>query len=554
LKFDLGSDASYVTKKYMKIDSFEIDFDGDGAVDKEGAEPSEANDLIFTYDTKGKYVPKGTYVGRNNITGEQMTKPMELPVINLSAIVKITKTKKGIVFDAKDTSQLGTPKWYESSDLNTAVSSQPVYTAKYSREERFLCLALLTSKTKEESCNKIFVIRPEGDVPIEAKTKVERVKDDQLTYRFSLEDVKVRTGGDVAAYRWALDGGSVFCRKEECEWTFNEYGKQKFTVYLTDAAGNTVDIESEFVIKRPLILMRSEGDEPLLRVSDSSDTNLLKDTYDRTTDAYRIQKFSIPSKLTFDATDVRVRNTGYQLESVEWTFGNGGPQKTGLNVNYELVRDGRFEVTVKYLFHNASDDDRSDVSERIVFDGKKKDLAANLVITSPDSDGENFYAPTTIRFDGSASRTKQGTITKFIYDFGLGRAPAEGDAVQTIRYDNPGEYSVSLTVVKDDGSKDTATRKIVIKDIPKSLKINTSVSSGIVGNGIDFDIAGSSGQIETYSWDFGDGTIPSTEPTPTHIYEKAGTFTVKLEARYADATIRTIEKDIVVKNPASDSE
>ncbi|MFB0964784.1 MAG: PKD domain-containing protein [Patescibacteria group bacterium] len=132
---------------------------------------------------------------------------------------------------------------------------------------------------------------------------------------------------------------------------------------------------------------------------------------------------------------------------------------------------------MKYVFHNATDDDRSEATERVIFDGKKKDLAANIVITSPDSKDENFYAPTTIKFDGSASRTKDGTITKFIYDFGLGRPAAEGDAVQTIRYENPGEYEVSLTVVKDDGSKDTTTRKIIIKDIPKSLKINTSVSS-----------------------------------------------------------------------------
>lgn len=68
LKFDLAADANYVRKKYMEIDSFEIDFDGDGTVDKEGADPAAALDLIFTYAKKGKYSPKGTYEGRDNIT------------------------------------------------------------------------------------------------------------------------------------------------------------------------------------------------------------------------------------------------------------------------------------------------------------------------------------------------------------------------------------------------------------------------------------------------------------------------------------------------------
>lgn len=158
---------------------------------------------------------------------------------------------------------------------------------------------------------------------------------------------------------------------------------------------------------------------------------------------------------------------------------------------------------MKYAFKNFSTEDQGEVIEKIIFIGKKSSLVANVVISSPDSKDENFYAPTTIRFDGSASRTQEGTISKFIYDFGLpGRVPAEGDAIQTIRYDNPGEYEISLTVVKDDGSKDTVTRKIVIKDIPKTLKVNTSVSSGIVGSGVDFDVSGSSGQIETYLWNF----------------------------------------------------
>lgn len=418
LKFDLAADANYVRKKYMEIDSFEIDFDGDGTIDKEGADPAEALDLIFTYAKKGKYSPKGTYEGRDNITGEPMVRQIDLPVVNVSAVITVTKTSKGIVFDAKDASQLGSPKWYESSNLNTPAGTSAVYTAKLEKEERFLCLALVTNKNKEENCNKIFVIHPEGDMPISADIKVEKVlESDPFTYLFSLENVKVKTGGDVSTYRWVLDNGSVFCQKDECEYSFNEYGKQKFTVYLTDAAGNPTELEGEIDIRRPLSLRFGDGGTPLLRVLDENDTNLLLNSYVKSLEAYRIEKFTIPSRLVFDANDVRVNNEGYALDSVEWTFGKGGQKKTGLRVEYELLNDGRFEVFVKYLFHNASLDIRSEATEHIVFEGKRKDLVANFSISSPDATDENFYAPTTIKFDGSASRSSQGKIIKFIYDF-----------------------------------------------------------------------------------------------------------------------------------------
>lgn len=320
LKFDLEADSGYVKKKYMDIESFEIDFDGDGTVDKEGADPAAADDLIFTYAKKGKYSPKGSYVGKNNVTGEPMVRPMELPVINVSAVVSVTKTKKGIVYDAKDAAQLGSPKWYESSDLNVPASTSPVYTAKLMKEERFLCLALVTNKTKEEDCNKIFVIRPEGENPIEAQIKVEQSENDPFTYLFSLEDVKVKTGGEISTYRWVLDNGSVFCQKDECEYTFNEYGKQKFTVYLTDAAGNPSELEGEVDIRRPLSLKFADGGAPLLRVLNEADENILLNSYVKSLEAYRVEKFTVPSKLVFDANDVRVNNEGFSLDSVEWTF------------------------------------------------------------------------------------------------------------------------------------------------------------------------------------------------------------------------------------------
>ncbi len=74
--------------------------------------------------------------------------------------------------------------------------------------------------------------------------------------------------------------------------------------------------------------------------------------------------------------------------------------------------------------------------------------------------------------------------------------------MQNYRYLFPGEYTITFTVVRDDGTKEQSSRKIVLKDAPKRIVVNTSVSSGIAGKPIDFDTIGTVGQVESYSWDF----------------------------------------------------
>lgn len=121
----------------------------------------------------------------------------------------------------------------------------------------------------------------------------------------------------------------------------------------------------------------------------------------------------------------------------------------------------------------------------------------------------------------------------------------EGDAVQDYRYSFPGEYTITFIVVRDDGTKVQSSRKIVLKDTPKRIVVNTSVSSGIVGKPIDFDTNGTIGQIETYYWDFGDGST-SGEPNPSHIYQEKGKYTVKITVTYADKTVKSTDREMTV--------
>jgi hypothetical protein len=118
-------------------------------------------------------------------------------------------------------------------------------------------------------------------------------------------------------------------------------------------------------------------------------------------------------KLRFDATDVKVENYGYDLSDVEWDFdGDDVFERKGMIQQYELIEEKRHMFQVRYTFEDKNKNLTSTLSEKLIFEPEKKDLSLSLKLTQ-----DSEYAPTTIHVDGSASIPKQGTITKFMYDF-----------------------------------------------------------------------------------------------------------------------------------------
>ena len=116
-----------------------------------------------------------------------------------------------------------------------------------------------------------------------------------------------------------------------------------------------------------------------------------------------------------------------------------------------------------------------------------------------------------IIFNGSKSFDPDGyAITSYSWDFGDGTGPGTGEVVEHT-YNNPGEYNVTLTVINSEGKSDNATKKIVVLT-PPIADFTYSVS----GDTVTFTDT-SSGNIEGWYWEFGDGET-STNQNPTHTY------------------------------------
>ena len=157
-----------------------------------------------------------------------------------------------------------------------------------------------------------------------------------------------------------------------------------------------------------------------------------------------------------------------------------------------------------------------------------------------------------VRFDGSSSTSEIG-ITNYNWDFGDGKR-LQGPLVENI-YIDPGTFQVTLTVVDKIGQRGTATQEITIiaqppEDIPPTAEIN-GPTEGFVGEPVTFSAEGStsgSSPIQTFAWNFGDGTSSPASPntTVTKLYDRPGTYQVTVVATDAKGLSDSASLEIVV--------
>jgi PKD repeat protein len=110
-------------------------------------------------------------------------------------------------------------------------------------------------------------------------------------------------------------------------------------------------------------------------------------------------------------------------------------------------------------------------------------------------------------------------MDSYSWKFGDGKTSTVEDPSHT--YSGPGTYVVNLTTTKD-GCSNKCEGSVTVKPLPDcSWTSNSPVCNGtaVIFNGPS--------EMESYSWDFGDGKT-STLEDPSHTYSAPGTYTVKL--------------------------
>ncbi|MHA2428302.1 MAG: PKD domain-containing protein, partial [Candidatus Hermodarchaeia archaeon] len=205
------------------------------------------------------------------------------------------------------------------------------------------------------------------------------------------------------------------------------------------------------------------------------------------------------------------------IVSYFWEF-DDGTTATGENVDHAYADDGVYIVAL-----TVTDDDGLTATVTSI-----KTVLNRLPVASFTENATTMLTREVIRFDASGSEDSDGSIINYLWDFG-DETTAVGVKVNHA-YDDDGVYTVTLTVIDDDGATASTSAVKTVSNRPPVALFTENATKVEKGEGIRFDASESydlDGDIVSYFWDFGDGTN-STDVAVDHAYAEDGNYTVTM--------------------------
>lgn len=219
--------------------------------------------------------------------------------------------------------------------------------------------------------------------------------------------------------------------------------------------------------------------------------------------------FTVPASICENNTATFTANTVPQTNSITWSVDKGYIYDNDATANYYPAGAGTVKVTM------TAD-----------YDKCHQTITKNYVIkTAPKAEFATDQAaicdvPATVKL------TNQSTdATSWTWDFGNGQTSTLQNP--TVTYNSLGYFNIKLTAANANGCASTVAHQVNV--VKPEVVVYTSVPHGCVGLTPAFSAAISTGDaIVSYEWDFGDGSPKSTDPTPSHTYNREGSFPVML--------------------------
>ena len=202
--------------------------------------------------------------------------------------------------------------------------------------------------------------------------------------------------------------------------------------------------------------------------------------------------------------------------SYSWNFGDGSPPGTGVNPVHQYTGTGPYPATLIATSVNGCVDSITR-SVNTIYAQAQSDFTVNP---------ENCLLDTT-RFVAADDPLAGNTIASWHWDFGDGTTAAIANPSHL--YQTAGSFTVRHWIVTDKGCPgDTASYPVTVNPLPTAAFAFSAPVCETREIGFTDQSAPNAGILNSWTWNFGDGSAGATLQSPLHVFETAGNFPISL--------------------------
>jgi|GEM_PF-1062662 len=492
------------------LGGFEWDFDGDGEVDEVTTTPT----VEHAFETDGSYEVTVTAFDRyGNADSATVTttvrSPNEPPNASLTA-PETAYVNESVTLNATGSTDDAGVAGYEwdfdgdgTIDANTTAATVSHAYGDTGTYDATVTVSDENGSTDTATTRIEVSPRSAVDVSLDAPSAAETNESVTLTATAQHSSAVTVTG-----YRWDFDGDGTIDANTSSRQTQHQYGaagEYEASVTAVTADGDTASASATVTVSAP-------NEPPVAALA--APENATTDT-----------AVTLNASASTAATDI----TAYR-----WDFDGDGTIDTETETAvtghiYEQVGTYTASVTVVDAAGATDTATRSITVENA-------SVPPTAALSVPETAATNDSV--TLNATGSTAATD---ITAYRWDFdGDGTIDTE-TTTPTVEhaYATAGEYAAAVTVLDEDGLRDTANATVTVTVTEPSLTAAlTGPDAAQVNTTVRLDASESqpADDIARYEWDFdGDGTIDAntTTPTVTHTYSAPGEYAPRVVVRNA---------------------
>ncbi len=187
-------------------------------------------------------------------------------------------------------------------------------------------------------------------------------------------------------------------------------------------------------------------------------------------------------QVIFDGSNSRDLEDSNTILRYTWDFGDFTSQVSGKTVRHAYASPGIYFVGLRVV----DSDGATHVDTARISVNRLTGPEANFRVSN------NIFILDNVVFDASLSQDRDGRIVSYQWNFG-DSITGEGKVVNHV-YNEPGSYPVSLTVIDDDGNKDTTFKIITVQEYNQDLTSEDRLGMTL-RTGIDHDKQGSNARL-----------------------------------------------------------